>query len=140
MQTTIGIIICLIVIVIFSIGYMNNYEGATDKTSTTTTSTTATTAKTSGTTITSPTGNVPLSTVVENAEKAATAKETTIGLSQNKDQYIELINHLLDYYDNRSINDIANAKQDKDGEYDLSSIGKYKSIKEALIQSLEYIS
>ena len=137
MQTTIGIIICLIVIVIFSIGYMNNYEGATDKTSTTTT---ATTAKASGTTITSPTGAVPLSTVVENAEKAATAKETTIGLSQNKDQYTELINHLLDYYDNRSINDIANAKQDKDGEYDLSSIVRYKSIKEALIQSLEYIS
>ena len=138
MQTTIGIIICLIVIVIFSIGYMNVFEGATDKTSTTTAATTAT-AKTSGSTITSPTGDVPLSTVVENAGKAMSAKETIVGVSQNKDQYTELIHNLLDYYDNRSINDIANAKQDENGEYNLSSIVEYKNIKDALIQSLEYI-
>lgn len=133
MQTTIGIVICLIVIIVFAISYMNTSEGATDKTSTTTTATTATTR-------TSPTGEIPLTTVVENAEKAATAKETTIGLSQNKSDYAEQINHLLDYYDNRSIFDIANAKQDKNGDYDLSSIVKYKAIKDALIQSLEYIN
>jgi hypothetical protein len=133
MQTTIGIIICLIVIVIFSISYMSSYEGLTNETPTTT-------ATTSGSTITSPTGDVPLSTVVDNAEKAAVAKETIIGLSQNKSEYAELINHLLDYYDNRSINEIANAKQDENGDYDLSSIVQYKNIKEALIQSLEYVS
>jgi hypothetical protein len=136
MQTTIGIIICLIVIVIFSIGYMNNYEGLT--TATTTTATTATTS--ANATITSPTGAVPLSTVVENAEKAATTKDNTIALSTNKNDYAELINHLLDYYDNKIIYEIANAKQDKDGEYDLSIIVRYKNIKEALIQSLEYVS
>jgi hypothetical protein len=123
MQTTIGIIICLIVIIVFSISYMNISEGLT-----------------TATTRTSPTGEIPLTTVVENAEKAATAKETTIGLSQNKSDYAEQINHLLDYYDNRTIFDIANAKQDKNGDYDLSSIVKYKDIKDALIQSLEYIN
>jgi len=131
MQTTIGIIICLIVIVIFAVGYMNVFEGLT------TTPITPTT-KPSGT-ITSPTGDVPLSTVVENAEKAMTAKETIVGVSQNKDKYTELIHNLLDYYDNRSINDIANAKQDENGEYNLSSIVEYKNIKDALIQSLEYM-
>lgn len=134
MQTIIGIIICLIVIVIFSIGYMNSYEGL----ETGTTATTATT--TSGRTISSPTGDVPLSTVVENSAKAMTAKETIVGLSQNKDQYTELINNLLDYYDNRSIIEIANAKQDKNGEYNLSRIVEYKMIKDALVQSLEYVS
>jgi hypothetical protein len=112
---------------------MNISEGATDKTSTTTTATT-------GKTITSATGDVPLTTVVENAEKAATAKETTIALTEHKNEYAEQINHLLDYYDNRTIFDIANAKQDKNGDYDLSSIVKYKAIKDALIQSLEYIN
>ena len=134
MQTTIGIIICLIVIVIFSIGYMNSYEGL----ETGTTATTATT--TSGRTISSPTGDVPLSTVVENSTKAMTAKETIVGLSQNKDQYAELINNLLDYYDNRSIIEIANAKPDKNGEYNLSRIVEYKMIKDALVQSLEFVS
>lgn len=133
MQTTIGIIICLIVIVIFAVGYMNSYEGLT------TGDTTTTAGKTTSATITSPTGAVPLSTVVENSEKAMTAKETIVGVSQNKDKYTELIHNLLDYYDNRSINDIANAKQDENGEYNLSSIVEYKNIKDALIQSLEYI-
>jgi 5-hydroxyisourate hydrolase-like protein (transthyretin family) len=128
MQTTIGIVICLIVIIVFSISYMNISEGLT------------TAPATTATTRTSPTGEIPLTTVVENAEKAATAKETTIGLSQNKNDYAEQINHLLDYYDNRTIFDIANAKQDKNGDYDLSSIVKYKDIKDALIQSLEYIN
>ena len=136
MQTIIGIVICVIVIIIFTIGYMNNYEGATDKTSTETTPTTATTGKT----ITSPSGDIPLKTAVENAEKAATAKEATINLTQNKSDYAEQINHLLDYYDNRTIDDIANARQDENGDYDLSSIIRYKNIKEALIQSLEYIN
>lgn len=132
MQTTIGIIICLIVIVIFAVGYMNSYEGLT-------TGATTTAGETTSKTITSPTGAVPLSTVVENSEKAMTAKETIVGVSQNKDKYTELIHNLLDYYDNRSINDIANAKQDENGEYNLSSIVEYKNIKDALIQSLEYI-
>jgi hypothetical protein len=132
MQTTIGIIICLIVIVIFAVGYMNVFEGLT-------TGATTAAAKPSGTTITSPTGDVPLSTVVENSEKAMSAKETVVGVSQNKDKYTELIHNLLDYYDNRSINDIANAKQDENGEYNLSSIVEYKNIKDALIQSLEYM-
>jgi hypothetical protein len=114
---------------------MNNYEGLTTAPATTTTTT-----PTTGKTITSATGDVPLRTVVENAEKAATAKETTIALTQNKEDYAEQINHLLDYYDNRTIHDIANAKQDENGEYDLSSIIRYKNIKEALIQSLEYIN
>jgi len=135
MQTIIGIVICVIVIIIFTIGYMNNYEGATDKTSTETTPTTTT-----GKTITSPSGDIPLKTAVENAEKAATAKEATINLTQNKSDYAEQINHLLDYYDNRTIDDIANARQDENGDYDLSSIIRYKNIKEALIQSLEYIN
>lgn len=131
MQTTIGIVICAIVIIIFTINYMNNYEGLTTAPETTTTT---------GKTITSPSGDIPLKTAVENAEKAATAKEATINLSDNKSDYAEQINHLLDYYDNRTIHDIANAKQDKNGDYDLSSIIKYKNIKEALIQSLEYIN
>jgi len=134
MQTTIGIIICLIVIVIFSIGYMTSYEGLTTEEKSK-----EKTGETTSATVTSPTGAVPLSTVVENAGKAMTAKETIVGVSQNKDQYTELIHNLLDYYDNRSINDIANAKQDENGEYNLSSIVEYKNIKDALIQSLEYI-
>lgn len=131
MQTTIGIVICAIVIIIFTINYMNNYEGLTTAPATTTTT---------GKTITSPSGDIPLKTAVENAEKAATAKEATINLSDNKSDYAEQINHLLDYYDNRTIYDIANAKQDENGDYDLSSIIRYKNIKDALIQSLEYIN
>ena len=134
MQTTIGIVICAIVIIIFTINYMNNYEGLT------TAPTEATTTATTGKTITSPSGDIPLKTAVENAEKAATAKEATINLSDNKSDYAEQINHLLDYYDNRTIYDIANAKQDENGDYDLSSIIRYKNIKDALIQSLEYIN
>ena len=131
MQTTVGIVICLIVIIIFAISYMNNSEGLSNapKTATTTASI-----------ATSPTGAIPLSIVLKNAEEAATAKETTIALSQNKSDYAEHINHLLDYYDNRTIYDIINSKQDKNGEYDLSSIVQYKLIKDTLIQSLEYIN
>ena len=134
MQTTIGIIICLIVIVIFSIGYMNSYEGLSAKKASNTT-----TSPSTSTTITSPTGKVPLSTVVENSGKALTAKETTVNVSNNKSEYKELVNNLLDYYDNRSINDIANARQDKNGDYNLSSIVEYKNIKDALTQSLEFL-
>lgn len=131
MQTIIGIVICLVVILIFSIGFMNSkYEGLTGAT------TTATKPKVT----TSPSGEIPLTTVVENANKAAIAKETTIGLSQNKDQYAELINHLLDYYDNRIIFEIANAEQDANGEYDLKNILELKNIKQALLDSLEYVS
>jgi len=134
MQTIIGIVICVIVIIIFAIGYMNHYEGLTTAT------TEATTTATTGKTITSPSGDIPLKTAVENAEKAATAKEATINFTQNKSDYAEQINHLLDYYDNRTIDDIANARQDENGDYDLSSIIRYKNIKEALVQSLEYIN
>lgn len=130
MQTTIGIIICLIVIVIFSIGYMNSYEGLSVK---------KPAKKESNETITSPTGKVPLSTVVEKSGKALTAKETIVSVSSNKSDYKELVNNLLDYYDNRSINDIANARQDKNGDYNLSSIVEYKNIKDALTQSLEFL-
>ena len=83
MQTTIGIVICAIVIIIFTINYMNNYEGLT------TAPTEATTTTTTGKTITSPSGDIPLKTAVENAEKAATAKEATINLSDNKSDYAE---------------------------------------------------
>lgn len=135
MQTTIGIVICLIVIIIFAISYTNASEGLTSNEPAKTT-----VATSRPKTKTSPTGSVPLLTVVDNAEKAAIAEETNIGLSQNKSEYIELINHLLDYYENKTIYDIANATQDKNGDYDLSSIVKYKNIKDALTQSLDYIN
>lgn len=132
MQTIIGIVICLIVIIIFSVELMgSHYEGLTS-------GATKTAPKKSVTT--SPSGEIPLKTVVENANQAAIAKETTIGLSQNKDQYQELINHLLDYYDNRIIYEITNAKQDDNGDYKLESILTLKNIKNALLESLEYVS
>ena len=129
MQTTVGIVMCLTVIIIFAISYMNTSEGITTATPTTT-----------ATIATSPTGAIPLSIVIKNAEDAATSKETIIALSQNKSEYVEHINHLLDYYDNRTIYEIINSKQDKNGEYNLSKITEYKMIKDTLIQSLEYIN
>ncbi len=140
MQTIIGIVICLLVIIIFSVGYMNSkYEGLTSNTTTSSTTTATVSAPKTGVSA-SPSGEIPLTTVVENANKAATATETIIGLSQNKDRYKELINHLLDYYDNKIIYEISNAKQDANGDYDLRHIVKMRDVKQTLLDSLEYIN
>jgi len=140
MQTIIGIVICLVVIIIFSIGYMNShYDGFESGSVKTTVQATTTSAPKSGVSA-SPSGEIPLTTVVENANKAAVAKETIIGLSQNKNQYAELINHLLDYYDNKIIYEISNAKQDANGDYDLNHIVEMRNIKQTLLDSLEYIN
>lgn len=136
MQTIIGIVICLVVIIIFSIGYMNSHYDGFESGSAKATTTSAPKSGVSA----SPSGEIPLTTVVENANKAAVAKETIIGLSQNKNQYAELINHLLDYYDNKIIYEISNAKQDANGDYDLNHIVEMRNIKQTLLDSLEYIN
>lgn len=138
MQTIIGIVICLIIIVYFLIGFMNTYtEGLTPETTATTT-----TPAVSGV-VASASGAIPLASVVEKIRMDTTALSATVGIDNNptnKQLYSDHIDNLLDYYDYQILNEIANVKTDEDGIYDLHKIIKYNQIKEALTSSHTFLA
>ena len=132
MQTIIGIGICLIVVIYFSIGFMNTYhEGLT-----------STTPVESGQVVASASGAVSLKTAAEQKQNHSDALGQTIGVIDNPINvatYTEMIDNLLNYYDYQTLIDISNAQPDANGKYDLKSIAQYKAIKDALNDSLAYL-
>ena len=137
MQVIIGIVICLIIIVYFLIGFMNTYtEGLTSATTTTPVATTTGV-------VASASGAIPLASVVEKIRMDTTALSATIGIDNNptnKQLYSDHIDNLLDYYDYQILNEIANVKTNENGIYDLSKIIKYNQIKEALTSSHTFLA
>jgi len=133
MQTIIGIVICLVVIVYYVICFMNQYqEGLESATTPTTTSGVAT----------SP-GLVPLATVATDLKKEVDAVAVLSGILSNKDnvtRYETMIDDLLDYYDHQTLIALANIKKDPvSGVYDLKKVVQYKEIKTALNESLAFL-
>lgn len=136
MQTVIGIVICIIVILYFTTGFMNTYEGIETKASDTET------AKTNGTTKILP------STVAEaNSRDAVAGLRTMIpSIVDNKKLYTSHIDNLLDFCD-LSILDIINNKLpiNDDKTYssgaliNLKRIVEFSQIKDALIGSQAYL-
>ena len=118
MQTIIGIVICLIIIVYFLIGFMDTYtEGLVASSK----QTTPTTSNSSGV-VASASGGVPLASVVEKIRMDTTALSAIVGIDNNptnKQLYTEHIDNLLDYYDYQILNELANIKTGSDGIYDL---------------------
>lgn len=140
MQTIIGIGICLIVVIYFAIGFMKTYEeGLTDASSSaTTTTTTANTTKV----VANASGSISLSTVAQNIQTNVEALANTIGIidnPKNVENYVNIIDSLLDYCDYQVLNTIANVKADANGNYDLTGIARYKSIKDSLNDSLVFL-
>ena len=134
MQTIIGIGICLIVVVYFSIGFMNTYhEGMTAPASDTTSGPKV---------VANASGAVSLKTVAQNIQTHVDAIGQTVGIIDNSTNiatYTDIIDNLLNYYDYKTLNDIANAQPDANGEYNLKSIAQYKVIKDALNESLTFL-
>jgi hypothetical protein len=136
MQTIIGIVICLIVIVYFLIGFMDTHaypyqEGLTDDSTGT------------GGVVSNASGAVPLASVVEKIHIATTALGSTVGIDNNPTNtqlYTDHIDNLLDYYDYQILNEIANVKTGADGVYDLTNIIKYNQIKDALQGSQKFLA
>jgi len=139
MQTIIGIVICLIIIVYFLIGFVDTYtEGLTSDTTPTTTTTPAV-----GGVVASASVGVPLASVVEKIRMDTTALSAIVGIDNNptnKQLYSDHIDNLLDYYDYQILNEIANVKTGGDGIYDLTNIMKYSKIKEALNSSHTFLA
>ena len=143
MQTIIGIVICLIVIVYFLIGFMDTHaypyqEGLTDGTPP---ATATATAKSS--VVSNASGAVPLASVVEKIQISTSALGTTVGIDNNPTNvrlYTDHIDNLLDYYDYQILNEIVNVKTGADGVYDLSNIIKYNQIKDALQGSQKFLA
>lgn len=136
MQTIIGIVICLVVIVYYVICFMNQYQEGMESAD----PTTATTTTTSGV-ATSP-GLVPLATIATDIRKEVDAVANLSGILSNKDNvkmYETIIDDLLDYYDHQTLIALANIKKDTKGVYDLSIIYKYKEIKNSLNDSLAFL-
>ena len=143
MQTIIGIVICIIVILYFITGFMNTYEGLEDKTSgsATTTSTTMQSSTIGTTKILPP-------TVAEaNSRDAVAGLRTMIpSIVDNKKLYTSHIDNLLDLCD-LSILDIINNKlpinDDKtyssEAMRNLKHIVEFSKIKDALIGSQAYL-
>lgn len=133
MQTIIGIVICLVVIVYYVICFMNQYQEGLETAAATKTTTSAVSA--------SP-GPVPLTTVAADIRKEVDAVANQSGILSNKDnitRYETIIDDLLDYYDHQTLIALANIKKDTKGVYDLSLIYKYKEIKNSLNDSLAFL-
>jgi len=131
MQTIIGIVICLIIIVYFLIGFMDTYEGMVAQKSTASPTTTAVVANASG--------GIPLASVVEKVQKDTADLGSTIGIDINKKLYTDHIDNLLDYYDYQILNELANVTKNSRGVYDLSKINDYKKMKDALVDSQKFL-
>ena len=134
MQTIIGIGICLIVVVYFSIGFMNTYhEGMTAPASDTTSGPKV---------VANASGVVSLKTVAQNIQTHVDAIGQTVGIIDNSTNiatYTDIIDNLLNYYDYQILSDIANAQPNSNGKYDLNNIIRYKEIKIALNDSLDFL-
>jgi len=133
MQTVIGIVICLIVVIYFVIGFMNTYEGLTGTDST----------KTTGTVVANASGAIPLTAVATTTQADSAGLGNLVGVINNPANvltYENTINNLLDYYDYQTLNAIANVKPDPTtGVYNLDNIIKYKQTKDALNDSLTFL-
>ena len=139
MQTIIGIVICLVVIVYYVICFMNQYkEGLENNTTPATTTTTTTTTGVAATA-----GPVPLVTVATDIHKEVDAVANLSGILSNKDnvtRYETIIDDLLDYYDHQTLIALANIKKDPTLDvYELRRIIQYKEIKVALNESLTFL-
>jgi len=132
MQTVIGIVICLIVVIYFVIGFMNTYEGYETTGSTTT-----------GTVVANASGVIPLTAVATPTQTDSVGLGNLVGVINNPANvltYENTINNLLDYYDYQTLNAIANVKPDPTtGVYNLDNIIKYKQTKDALNDSLTFL-
>jgi hypothetical protein len=135
MQTIIGIVICLVVIVYYVICFMNQYQEGLEN------NTTPAATPTSGV-ATSP-GLVPLATVATDIHKEVDAVANLSGILSNKDnvtRYETIIDDLLDYYDHQTLIALANIKKDPTLDvYELRRIIQYKEIKVALNESLTFL-
>ena len=137
MQTIIGIVICIIVILYFTTGFMNTYEGLETKPSNTET------AKTNG-----PTTKILPPTVAEaNSRDAVAGLRTMIpSIVDNKKLYTSHIDNLLDFCD-LTILDIINNKLPVNDDKTYSSealrnlkrVVELSQIKDALIGSQAYL-
>lgn len=136
MQTVIGIVICLIVVIYFVIGFMNTYEGLTTSENTDST-------KTTGTVVANASGAIPLTAVATTTQADSAGLGNLVGVINNPANvltYENTINNLLDYYDYQTLNAIANVKPDPTtGVYNLDNIIKYKQTKDALNDSLTFL-
>ena len=135
MQTVIGIVIFLIVVIYFVIGFMNTYEGLTGENTGSTTTT--------GTVVANASGAIPLTAVATTTQADSAGLGNLVGVINNPANvltYENTINNLLDYYDYQTLNAIANVKPDPTtGVYNLDNIIKYKQTKDALNDSLTFL-
>ena len=59
--------------------------------------------------------------------------------SDNKVLYTNIINDLLDYYDNETLIELSKVRPNANGKYNLKRVAEYKEIKDALNESLAYL-
>ena len=63
----------------------------------------------------------------------------SLNMGSNKADYEDIVNALLQYYDNLSVYTIINSTLQKDSTYNIQSLYTHKIIRDALNDSLEYI-
>lgn len=72
-------------------------------------------------------------------QQAAATILNQLNMKDNKADYEDIINALLNYYDNLSVKTIINSKQYPNGAYNIDAIHGHKMIRDALTDTLEYL-
>lgn len=120
--TIIGMVICLIFIIYLGINYFKISEGIDSE---------------GGETklVTSPTGTLTPEVVAKNISEEKDKIQNLLNIKTHKSTYEDILSNMIDYYDNLILLKILEAKQNKDGQYVLDGIIRYKTIKDALIDA-----
>ena len=120
--TIIGMVICLIFIIYLGINYFKISEGID--------------SEGGGTQlVTSPTGTLTPEVVAKNIGEEKDKIHNLLNIKTHKSTYEDIVSNMIDYYDNLILLNIVGATKDKNDNYNIDQIAKYKLIKDALIDA-----
>ena len=120
--TIIGMVICLIFIIYLGINYFKISEGID--------------SEGGGTQlVTSPTGTLTPEVVAKNIGEEKDKIYNLLNIKTHKSTYEDIVSNMIDYYDNLILLNIVGATKDKNDNYNIDQIAKYKLIKDALIDA-----
>ena len=123
--TIIGMVICLIFIIYLGINYFKISEGIDSEG-----------GSTGGTQLmTSPTGTLTPEVVAKNIGEEKDKIYNLLNIKTHKSTYEDIVSNMIDYYDNLILLNIVGATKDKNDNYNIDQIAKYKLIKDALIDA-----
>ena len=125
----VAILLFFVTILYFANSYYNTYEGIESRISTTVSPT--------------PTKSVTTQQLPDSFAKSVREESdkllNSLNISTNKAVYEDIIINMSDYYDNLILQTIVNGQKSDNSDYNVANIIKYKAIKDALQDSMEYL-